>query len=136
VSEHFHGAQVDDAELRASIAWGEEVDGVPVEAEQEQVLSAQPSRRSRAIERRGGAVLPAAAAAAVAAGGFVAGAAVLGLVHRRSARRPALPKPRSAGRHLGRRTPQAPAPQMLQVLSTRSLLVDIHVLGPAGPTST
>jgi hypothetical protein len=136
VSEHFQGAPVDDTALRASIAWVEEVDGVPVEDEQEQVLSAQPSHGSRAIERRGGAVLPAAAAAAVAAGGFVAGAAVLTLVHRRSARRPALPRPRSAGRQLGRRGPQAPAPQVLQVLSTRSLLVDIHVLGPAGPTST
>ncbi len=80
-------------------------------------------------------ILPAAAAAAVAAGGFVAGAAVLGLVHRRSARRPALAKGSSSvGRSLGRRR-REPAPQMLQVLSTRSLLVDIHVLGPPAGTN-
>ncbi len=133
MSESLSGVQGPGSEAGAPSAWDEEVlDGVPVISEEDLTPAAQAPRTLE--RRREGAMLPAAAAAAVAAGGFVAGAAVLGIMHRRSARRPALAKGSgAAGRSLGRRR-REPAPQMLQVLSTRSLLVDIHVLGPpAGP---
>ena len=133
MSDSFSGGQGPGGEAGGRIAWDEEVlDAEPVLSEEELARAEQPPLTLE--RRREGVILPAAAAAAVAAGGFVAGAAVLGLVHRRSARRPALAKGSSSvGRSLGRRR-REPAPQMLQVLSTRSLLVDIHVLGPpAGP---
>ena len=114
------------------IAWGQEVDAVPVLAGEAQPPVLAPEAASLA-RRSAGAMLPAAATAAAVAGGFVAGAAVFGLVARRNGRTPALAQGRAAGRRLGRRSRSAPAPQMLQVVSTRSLLVDVHVLGPAGP---
>jgi hypothetical protein len=113
-----------------NVAWGQEVDATPVLAGDAQPV---PREASSLARRSAGAVLPAAATAAAVAGGFVAGAAVFGLVARRHGRSPALARGRAAGRRLGRRGRSAPAPQMLQVLSTRSLLVDVHVLGPAGP---
>ena len=69
--------------------------------------------------------------AAVAAGGFVAGAAVVGLVHRR--RRPALAKGRRAKR-LGKASRKDArtvnrAGELLQIVGSRSLLVDVHLLG-------
>lgn len=74
--------------------------------------------------------LPAAVqTVAVAAGGFVAGAAVLGLVHRRHNRRAVLGSARPqrrlvrAGRH-----PKA-AGEIVEVVATRSMLVDVHFLG-------
>jgi hypothetical protein len=68
----------------------------------------------------------------VAAGGFVAGAAVVGLVHRRR-RRTALAKGRRAGRRLSRggrdgRSANR-AGELLQIVGSRSLLVDVHLLG-------
>jgi len=119
------------AEPEESAAWGQEVDAVPVLPGQAPSPSAPPEASSLA-RRSAVAVLPAAATAAAVAGGFVAGAAVFGLVARRNGRSAALTQGRAAGRRLGRRS-SAPAPQMLQVVSTRSLLVDVHVLGPAGP---
>jgi hypothetical protein len=78
-------------------------------------------------------MIPAVQAAAVAAGGFVAGAAVVGLAHRRSRRLAALPKGRGAGRRLGRRVRagrSAPdAGELIQIVGSRSLLVDVHLLG-------
>lgn len=84
------------------------------------------------IERRSGAgVIPAAAAA----GGFVAGAAVLGLVQRRHRRSLALARA-SRPRVLGRRSRASrrhPAPaELLQIVGSRSLLLDVHLLGGAG----
>ena len=131
MSESLHGAPVAD-EQDESVAWGQEVDATPVLAGDAQPAPVAPEASSLA-RRTAGAALPAAAAAAAVAGGFVAGAAVFGLVARRHGRSPALAQGRAAGRRLGRRGRSAPAPQMLQVLSTRSLLVDVHVLGPAGP---
>jgi hypothetical protein len=85
----------------------EEVDAVLVPAG-EAPLPAQASR-GRALA--GLREVPAARAVAVAAGGFVAGAAVVGLTRRRH-----------AVARRGRRR--------LQVLGSRSFLVDVHLLAP------
>ncbi len=108
----------------------EEVDALPVLAEEPTVVAS--AARAIAAERVSSrAVVPAVQAAAVAAGGFVAGAALVGLVHRRR-RRTALLKPR-AGRRLSRgaraaRGNSKPG-ELLQIVGSRSLLVDVHLLG-------
>lgn len=84
----------------------ETVDGLPVLAE------------VRTIERVAPAALPAVQAAAAAATGFVAGAATLALVKRRSARRLA-------------RTSRRPV-DMLPIIGTRTFLVDVHLVGKPG----
>jgi hypothetical protein len=82
---------------------------------------------------RASAAIPAVQAAAVAAGGFVAGAAVVGLVTRRQRQSTALAKSRGAGRRLtrgGRRRGGASAAgELVQIVGSRSLLVDVHLLG-------
>jgi hypothetical protein len=100
----------------------EEVDALLVESA-EQILVAPISRLPAST--RG--MVPAVQAAAVAAGGFVAGAAVVGLVSRRH-NRAALAAGSSPRRRLLRRSSQDRV-QALQIVSTRSLLVDIHLLG-------
>ncbi len=87
----------------------ETVDGVPVLAE------------VRSIERASPASLPAIQAVAAAATGFVAGAATLALVKRRSARK--LAQARSGPRR---------AVDMLPIVATRTLLVDVHLIGRPG----
>ncbi len=87
----------------------ETVDALPVLAE------------VRAIERAP-AMLPAVQAAAAAATGFVAGAATIALVRRRSARKLA-----RAQRSVPRR-----AVEMLPIVSSRTFLVDVHVLAKPG----
>lgn len=68
------------------------------------------------------AMVPVAQAAAVAAGGFVAGAAVVRLVgHRRG--RSAKRLSRRRGKELTR------GGELLQIVGSRSLLVDVHLLG-------
>ncbi len=110
----------------------EEVDALPVLADEPTVLAST----ARALPAEGGsrAMVPAVQAAAVAAGGFVAGAAVVGLVHRR--RRPALAKGRRARRlgKAGRKDARSVnrAGELLQIVGSRSLLVDVHLLGGAG----
>jgi hypothetical protein len=103
----------------------EVLDAVPVLVAEPTVLTAA---RSAELERRG-AMMPAVQAAAVAAGGFVAGAAVVGLVHRRH-RRALMRGARGAGkltrggsRRAGR------AGELVQIVGSRSLLVDVHLLG-------
>jgi hypothetical protein len=81
-------------------------------------------------------MLPAVQAAAVAAGGFVAGAAVVGLAHRRRER--ALTRARKGrGRAVLRRSRARQEGSrnlsVLEIVGSRSLLVDVHLLGPAGP---
>ena len=78
------------------------------------------------------ALVPAVQAAAAAAGGFLAGAAVIRLVnrrHRRAARlvrRPRAARPASLFRGaLGRSTRNA---ELVQIVGSRSLLVDVHLL--------
>lgn len=85
--------------------------------------------------------MPAVQAVAVAAGGFVAGAAVLGLVQRRQRRSSALSKGHGAGRgikkarHAGRldtRRASTRAAELVQIVDSRTLLVDVHLLGRPG----
>ena len=62
---------------------------------------------------------------AVAAGGFVAGVAVVGLVQRRRRRRALAarrPRPR-------RGATTGPVGELVQIVGSRSLLVDVHLLG-------
>jgi hypothetical protein len=84
----------------------ETVDGLPVLAE------------VRTIDRVAPVALPAVQAAAAAATGFVAGAATLALVKRRSARKVA-------------RTRRRPA-DLLPIVGTRTFLVDVHLVGKPG----
>jgi hypothetical protein len=105
----------------------EEVDALPVLA-QEPTVIAPPAGALPAQAGSGRAVVPAVQAAAVAAGGFVAGAAVVGLVHRR--RRATLAKGRGAKRlNRGGRSANRSAGELLQIVGSRSLLVDVHLLG-------
>jgi hypothetical protein len=79
-------------------------------------------------------VPPSVRMAAVAAGGFVAGAAIVGLVHRRG-RRPATSAKRERGFRPGRagrpsrRSRAGRAGELVQIVGSRSLLVDVHLLG-------
>lgn len=114
----------------------ETVDALPVLHDATGVAAAGSSPGSGLGERLGaGAMLPAVQAAAVAAGGFVAGAAVVGLVHRRGRRSAALAGGRKAGRAVSRRggPRTSPAGQLVQIVGSRSLLLDVHLLGgPSG----
>jgi hypothetical protein len=109
----------------------EVLDGLPV-------LSGEPSR----VSMSGVSMFPAPASraltrpplagpaqtAAAAAGGFVAGAALLGLVHRRHTRRVALAGARRS-RRIGRSGKRAKSgAPLVDVVATRSLLVDVHLL--------
>ena len=84
---------------------------------------------------RGG--LPAVQAAAAAAGGFVAGAAVYGIVQQRRGRSGAGALVKGARkRSLARRGSRGVLPaagqaavESLEVLSTRTMLLDVHLLG-------
>jgi hypothetical protein len=103
----------------------EEVDAVVVMPGQPVV---SPARHARAI-------VPTVQAAAVAATGFVAGAAAAGLVRRRRHRRELLragPRRRAvASRGRGRRGGRAGG-ELVQIVGSRSLLVDVHLLGVPG----
>jgi hypothetical protein len=96
-------------------------------AEDADVVYAQPVGGALPSDwRTGGAVLPAVQAAAVAAGGFVAGAAVIGLVHRRQRRSGAIAKARRGTGRGGR------VGELVQVVGSRSFMVDVHLLGGPG----
>jgi hypothetical protein len=107
----------------------EEHEALPVVARDVRIVAPEPhalSPRPRAVSR------PALQAAAAAAGGFVAGAAVLGLVQRRSHAGAALARG-TRRRGLGRRAGGASATaQTLQVVSSRTFLVDVHLLDVPG----
>ena len=120
-AEHIDGAEDETA------------DALPVLAKDVQIVPAtQPRSAKAAVRRVRGASLPTVQVAA-AAGGLVAGAAVLGLVQRRNRAGAALAKG-ARRRALGRRaTPaQTVATETLQVVSSRTFLVDVHVLGAPG----
>jgi hypothetical protein len=110
----------------------EEIDALPVLAHEATVVEDY-SFAAELTRGRASAAIPAVQAAAVAAGGFVAGAAVAGLVTRHRRHSPALAKGRKAGRRLargGRRGGGAPsAGELVQIVGSRSLLVDVHLLG-------
>lgn len=99
-------------------------DALPVPAEE--VAIAEPVRAELVPQQR---ARPAVQAAVAAAGGFVAGAAVVGLVSRhRSAG--ALAGPRRARSLRGQRP--SPGTEILQVVGSRTLLLDVHLLGSPG----
>jgi hypothetical protein len=119
----------------------EVLDALPVLAGEPLELQTRSSIGGLPDERRpAGIVLPAVQAAAVAAGGFVAGVALVGLVHRHQRRVNALGKPRGAGRVAkgqrararGPRRGAGKPPELVQIVGTRSLLVDVHLLGGSG----
>jgi hypothetical protein len=76
---------------------------------------------------------PGVQAAAAAAGGFVAGAAMLGLMHRRHSKRTVVAGARSARRagRAGKKRSKSMG-ELVEVVATRTLLVDVHLLGPVG----
>jgi hypothetical protein len=102
----------------------EEVDALVVLSDEEHVVVPGVPVRS---------MVPAAQAAVVAAGGFVAGAAVAGIVRRhRVSRRGGLGRGRGrGGGRLSARRPKeiSRGAELLQIVSSRSLLVDVHLLG-------
>lgn len=102
MSEHVH--VITDATVEAEEEQEETVDGLPVLAE------------VRTIDRVAPVALPAVQAAAAAATGFVAGAATLALVKRRSARK------------LARNTRRRPV-DVLPIVGSRTFIVDVHLVG-------
>jgi hypothetical protein len=103
---------------------------LPVPAEEGELIEARPAGSGLEAARKG---IPAVQAAAAAAGGFMAGAAVVGLVGRRRSR--ALGKGRRARGLRGRRTASvrnAGVAERLQIVGSRSLLLDVHLLGGSG----
>jgi hypothetical protein len=109
----------------------EEIDALPVPAIRPRIVPAQPHPGALSAQRPPVGMLPAVQAAAVAAGGFVAGAAVVGLVHRRQRRSAPLARGRRARRELKARQPSRAA-ELVQIVGSRSLLVDVHLLGSGG----
>jgi hypothetical protein len=103
-------------------------DSLPVLAEEARVVRAEVVSGDL-LPARESSTLPAVQAAAVAAGGFVAGAAVVGLVTRRQRRSQALARGRQAGRRLARRRSGSAAGELVQIVGSRSLLLDVHLLG-------
>jgi hypothetical protein len=69
-------------------------------------------------------------AATAAAGGFLAGVALMGLAHRRRRAAPAARRPRRSrlpSRRHARRSQRGA--ELVQIVGSRSLLVDVHLLG-------
>ncbi len=101
----------------------EEVDAVVV----------TPAPRAVPARRATDSVVPAVQAAAVAATGFVAGAALVGLAHRRAHRRELMRvgSARRLGRRMGggRGRASSKGGELVQIVGSRSLLVDVHLLG-------
>ena len=100
---------------------GEELDGLPV-LDDERLPAPVAHGPSSALAQPPARALP--AVAAVAATSFVAGAAVVGLVHRHRRRRALAP---ARGRRA--REPRGTVGELVQIVGTRSLLVDVHLLG-------
>jgi hypothetical protein len=97
----------------------EEVDAVVV-LSAEAALPVAPQSR---------AVVPAMQAAAVAATGFMAGAAAAGLVRRRRHRRELASSSRRRIGARGQGGGSRAVGELVQIVSSRSLLVDVHLLG-------
>jgi hypothetical protein len=124
-----HGA----GQAQASHGDTEEIDALPVLAEEEMLVRAYRLPSAPATYWKSTTLaIPAVQAAAVAAGGFVAGAAVVSLASRRH-RRPSLQSgARRSGHGLGRGSREkrgSKAGELVQIVSSRSLLVDVHLLG-------
>jgi hypothetical protein len=116
----------------ASAGDTEEIDALPVLADEPAVLRAYPLPAAPATYWRSTSVaIPAVQAAAAAAGGFVAGAAVVRLVNRRH-RVSSLSSPRrrrTLGRGSREKRAASKAGELVQIVGSRSLLVDVHLLG-------
>lgn len=93
----------------------QEVDAVPV-------LAPEPVRHGGLVR----SVAPATQAMVVAASGFVAGAAVMGLAVRRRAGAARGSSKRSGARRRGGKRGES-----VKIVGSRSLLVDVHLLGGA-----
>jgi len=107
--ERMDGERLDGAvEAAADVELVDEelVDGLPVLAE------------VRAIEPAAAAIMPAVQAAAAAATGFVAGAATIALVRRRSVRKQARTRRVTARR----------GADLLPIVGSRTFLVDVHLI--------
>jgi hypothetical protein len=90
------------------------------DTEEVDAIVVAPVAHELAVSTGARALVPAVQAAAVAATGFVAGAAVMGLAHRRQ-RRHELSR--------SKRTFRGGAGELVQIVGSRSLLVDVHLLG-------
>jgi hypothetical protein len=113
----------------------EQLDGL---AEEVRITRLQPPPVALGARRAPGG-LPVRAAGALAAGGFMAGAALVGIVGRRQRRSRALLSAPRHSRLAGRRgrggvsARRRPEPERLQIVGTRKLLIDVHLLGSPGP---
>jgi hypothetical protein len=95
----------------------------PVLEEPEEAVEALPVLAEvRPIEPAARSALPAVQAAAAAATGFVAGAATIALVRRRSSRKVTRAQ---------RRVPRRPV-EMLPIVASRTFLVDVHLIAKPG----
>ncbi|HTB50211.1 MAG TPA: hypothetical protein VK701_04475 [Solirubrobacteraceae bacterium] len=103
----------------------EVLDGLPVLADEPSGESMLPAPSWRTAV---GPLTGPAQTAVAAAGGFVAGAALLGLVHRRHSRHAALARAGSP-RRIGRPGKRSKPIGELAIVGSRSLLVDVHLLG-------
>jgi hypothetical protein len=106
------------------------------DTEEVDALVVAPAARALSERRDSRTVVPAVQAAAVAAGSFVAGAAMVGLAHRRQRRRELVRVGgrRGLGRGGGRRGASGGRGsrgmgELVQIVGSRSLLVDVHLLG-------
>ncbi len=104
------------------------------DAEEVDAVVVTPAPRALPARRAAEAVVPAVQAAAVAATGFVAGAALVGLAHRRQHRRELMRV--GSARRLGRRAGggrgrggSKGGAELVKIVGSRSLLVDVHLLG-------
>jgi len=124
-----HGA----GQAQASHGDTDEIDALPVLAEQEMLVRAYRLPSAPATYWKSTTLaIPAVQAAAVAAGGFVAGAAVVSLASRRHRRPSVASGSRRSGHGLGRGSREkrsSKAGELVQIVSSRSLLVDVHLLG-------
>jgi hypothetical protein len=98
----------------------QEVDAVPV-------LAPAPSGRGGLVR----SISPASQAMVLAASGFAAGAAVVGLAVRRRAGAARGPAKRRSARRAARGGRGRKRSETVKIVGTRSLLVDVHLLGGA-----
>ncbi len=114
----------------------EEIDALPVLADEPRVLRASTLETAPATYWRSTSVaIPAAQAAAAAAGRIVAGAAIVRLVGRRQrGLSPLLVSRRGTRRSARRSRGGSKAGELVQIVGSRSLLVDVHLLGGRGGT--
>ncbi|HMD52903.1 MAG TPA: hypothetical protein VKG62_09325 [Solirubrobacteraceae bacterium] len=127
-------SRAEDGHDRPDSGAGEVIDALPVPASAP--AGGRVSRLSRALpggRTRSAGALGAAQAAAVAAGGFLAGAALVGLVRHRERGSSTLARGVGVGRSLARGGGAAKTPEVLQIVGTRSLLLDVHLLAPRNP---